>query len=218
MLGETNLPAPTNAQHATRPAQEVPVANPANQAPKQASVSWDSRGLEIEAFNSSLNQILRQVAVASGGKLEGLTQDQRVFGSYGPGPERDVLLQLLEGSGYNVLMIGGRDTGAPLKIVLSAKSLAGPQTAANNQNRNNTVDDEGSEPPEPEPDNSAASQLPEQIQPFTSGNGDLPHDPAEFMQGILQRQEKIDQQQQQQDQQKIRSSDGAQRHKQSSGT
>src|SRR4029078_9501784 len=67
MLGETNLPAPTNAQHATRPAQEVPVANPANQAPKQASVSWDSRGLEIEAFNSSLNQILRQVAVASGG-------------------------------------------------------------------------------------------------------------------------------------------------------
>ena len=46
-------------------------------------MSWDSRGLEIEAYNSSLNQILRQVAADTGAKLEGLTQDQRVFGSYG---------------------------------------------------------------------------------------------------------------------------------------
>jgi hypothetical protein len=35
-------------------------------------VSWDSCGLEIEASNSSLNQILYQVAADAGAKLEGL--------------------------------------------------------------------------------------------------------------------------------------------------
>ena len=32
--------------------------------------------------------------------------DQRVFGTYGRGPARDVIAQLLDGSGYDVLMIG----------------------------------------------------------------------------------------------------------------
>jgi hypothetical protein len=142
ILGGKNLPAQTHAPQVTKPAEQKAVAKsaqprqpapeaiaagppdspapiwPANQPPNQARVSWDSRGLEIEASNSSHNQILHQVAADTGAKLEGLTQDQRVFGSYGPGPGSDVLWKLLDGSGYNVLMIGGRATDAPLKIVL----------------------------------------------------------------------------------------------------
>jgi hypothetical protein len=76
-----------------------------HQPPNQARMTWDSSGLEIEASNSSLNQILHQVATVTGAKLEGLTQDQRVFGNYGPGQSSDVLLKLLDGSGYNVLMM-----------------------------------------------------------------------------------------------------------------
>jgi hypothetical protein len=157
-------------------------------------VSWDSRGLQIEASNSSLDQILQQVAADTGAKLEGLTQDQRVFGSYGPGPESDVLWKLLDGSDYNVLIIGGRDA-VPLEIVLSARSPARPQTVANNQNHSNTEQLKS----EPRPDYPPDPTRPQPIQnPF--GNGDPPRDPLQFMQEILQRQQQIDQQQQQQDQ------------------
>ena len=218
ILGGKNLPAQTQAPQATKPAstqrQSAPGAiaaqppvspapiSPANQPPNQARVSWGSRGLEIEASNSSLNQILHQIAADTGAKLEGLTQDQRVFGSYGPGPGSDVLLKLLDGSGYNVLIIGGRDADTPLEIVLSARSPAGPQTAANNQNRSNSKNDQaGKQPePEPEPTNPSAPPRPQPTQdPFS--NGEPPRDPLQFMQEILQRQQKIDQQQQQQDQQ-----------------
>jgi hypothetical protein len=188
-------PAAAEAIAARPPASPAPIW-PANQPPNQARVSWDSRGLEIEASNSSLNQILHQVAADTGAKLEGVTQDQRVFGSYGPGPGSDVLWKLLDGSGYNVLMIGGRDSDAPLEIVLSARSAASPQTVANNQNRSNSEQLE----PEPQPNSPPEPPRPQPIQnPF--GNGDPPRDSLQFMQEILQRQQQIDQKQQQQDQQ-----------------
>jgi hypothetical protein len=190
----TQLQLAPEAIAAPPPASPAPIW-PAN----QARISWDSRGLEIEASNSSLDQILHQVAAVTGVKLEGLIQDQRVFGSYGPGPVCDVLSKLLDGSGYNVLMIRSANTDAPLEIVLSARSPASPQTAANNQNRSNSKDDEASVQPksEPPPDN-----LPEQSRsqpaqnPFA--NGEPPRDPLQFMQEILQRQQNIDQQQDQQ--------------------
>lgn len=104
-----------------------------------------------------------------------------------------MLLKLLDGSGYNVLMIGGGDSDAPLEIVLSARSSATPQTAANNQNHSSSAQLE----PEKPHDYSPASPHPQPIQdPF--GNGDPSRDPLQFMQEILQRQQKIDQQQQQQ--------------------
>jgi hypothetical protein len=214
ILNEKNLSAQTHVPQATKPVQQQKAAAepaqpgwptseaiatqppalsapiwPTNQ-PNQARVTWDSRGLEIEAFNSSLNQILHQVAADTGAKLEGLTQDQRIFGSYGPGPESDVLWKLLDGSGYNVLLIGGRDADAPLEIVLSTRSPATLQTAVNNQHRSNSEDDEAGKQLEPEPPG------PQPVQnPF--GNGES-RDPVQFMQEILQRQQKIDQQAQNQ--------------------
>jgi hypothetical protein len=163
---------------------------PAHQPPNQARVSWDNRGLEIEASNSSLNQILHQVAAETGARFEGLTRDQRIFGCYGPGPGREVLLKLLDGSGYNVLMIGGRDAAAPIEIILSAKSPAGAQTAADR----NTPEDE----PDPQPDESVDPPLPPTVQQqFAQGNDVKTTDPQQFMQDILQHQQKIDKQQQQ---------------------
>jgi hypothetical protein len=94
------------------------------------------RGKNLPKF--SLEQILHQVAAEMGAKVKGLTQDQRIFGNYGPGPGCDVLAKLLYGSGYNMLIIGSRDADAPLEIVLSARSPASPRTARNNQNRSNS--------------------------------------------------------------------------------
>jgi hypothetical protein len=103
---------------------------PANDKPSDASVTWDSQGLRIEAENSSLQQILKDVSAATGAKVEGLAADQRVFGDYGPGQAREVLSQLLEGSGYNVIMIGDQGEGTPRQIVLSRRSGGGAQSAA----------------------------------------------------------------------------------------
>jgi hypothetical protein len=157
-------------------------------------VSWDSHGIEIEASNSSLDQILRQVAADTGAKLEGLIQDQRTFGIYGPGPVCDVLSKLLDGSGYNVLMTCSRDADTPLEIVLSARSPASPQTAANNQNRGNSAQ----LAPEPQPDHPPEQPSLQPIQnPFSNGEPP-PQDSLQFMQEILERQQRIDQQPRQQ--------------------
>ncbi len=103
---------------------------PANASPSDASVFWDGHGLRIEASNSSLQQILKDVSAKTGANLQGMGEDQRVFGTYGPGPAREVIGQLLEGSGYNVLIIGDRGQGAPRRIVLSARPAGGSQPAA----------------------------------------------------------------------------------------
>ena len=171
---------------------------PANQPPTPAIVRWDSRGLEIEASNSSLEQILHQVASETGVRWEGLTQDQRIFGSYGPGPGCDVLSKLLEGSGYNVLIIGSRDTDVPLKIVLRTRLPQSPQMIANNRNRSYSAVSKPIEPQRP-PDDPSGTQNPLPNQdPYNVGGQQ--RDPVQFMQEILQRQQVIDQQQQPQQQ------------------
>jgi hypothetical protein len=198
-----------SAQRTTPPETitEAPLASPipnwpANQPPNHARVIWDSHGLKIEASNSSLAQILREVAADTGAKVEGFIPDQRIFGSYGPGPGCDVLSQLLAGSGYNVVMTGSRNGETPLEIVLSVRLPVTPQTVASRQNQQSSEDYRASEPlkPEPPPDYSAQTLAPQQNQnPFA--NGEAPHDPMQFMQEILQRQQRIDEQQQQQSQQ-----------------
>lgn len=191
-----SLPVPA-AIDARPSASPVPV-RPDNPPSNQARVSWDGRDLKIVASNSSLDQVLHQVAALTGAKLEGLVQDQRIFGTYGPGPGCEVLSKLLAGSDYNVLMVGSRDAGAPLQIVLSARSAGSPQSAANNQHRSSTEHDETSKQREPEPQRDYPPQPspPQPIQnPF--GNGaPTPRDPLEFMQEILERQQRIDKQQQ----------------------
>ncbi len=115
---------------------------------------WDSHGLLIAASNSSLAQILKEVATDTGAKVEGMDTDQRVFGTYGPGSARDVLSQLLDGSGYNVLMIGDRGQGTPRRIVLSIRTGGGVQRTANNtpsapSEEDTEADQQAQEPPEP---------------------------------------------------------------------
>ena len=173
------------------PAPPAPIW-PANLPPNQAKVIWDGRGLEIEAFNSSLDQILQQVVADTGAKLEGLSQDQRIFGTYGPGPARDVLSKLFDGFGYNVLIVGGRNADAPLEIVFFESSPAGPQNAANNQIRGNSEEDDA-DPPAPE-----LPPAPLMKTPFGNGDSGKPENPQQIMQDILDRQHKIDQQQQDQ--------------------
>jgi len=146
------LPQPPTPQAATPvvvPAPEMP-AWPANEKPVPATVTWDSHGLRIEAANSSLVQILEDVSTATGTKVEGFDADQRIFGVYGPGSARDVLSQLLQGSGYNILLLGDQGQGTPRKIVLSSRHPGSTPPAANAAPANASDEDiETEEPPQP---------------------------------------------------------------------
>jgi hypothetical protein len=120
---------------------------PINDKAAQATVTWDSQGLRIDAANSSLQQIMKDVSTATGTKVDGLDADQRVFGAFGPGPARDVLSQILHGSGYNVLMIGDQGQGTPRRIVLSSPH-PGSATPSAATAQENDEDTDVEEPPQ----------------------------------------------------------------------
>jgi hypothetical protein len=149
----TPAPAPTPAPvAATPPVPELPKW-PADENPAKAAITWDSQGLRIDADNSSLEEILMEVATLTGAKLEGFDADQRVFGAYGPGPARDVLSQLLLGSGYNVVMIGDQGQGTPRRIVLSSRHAVAATTAANPAPASSDEDADPDEQPQQMPQN-----------------------------------------------------------------
>jgi hypothetical protein len=121
-----------------------------------------------------------------------MNADQRVFGTYGPGPARDVLSQLLDGSGYDVLMIGDRGQGTPRRVVLSTPSGgAAPRTV------NNTPSAPGEE--ESEADQQAEEPQTEPPQPPPAPTGIGPAVPVrpqqQLIQELQQRQQQLQQQQ-----------------------
>jgi hypothetical protein len=172
------------------PALPKPPDWPANDLPAEASVVWDSHGLLIVASNSSLAQILKEIATDTGAKVEGMDTDQRVFGTYGPGTVRDVLSQLLDGSGYNVVMVGDRGQGTPRRIVLSIRPGGGIQRTANKTPSAPSEEDN-------EADQQAQEPQPEQP-PAPTPNGFAPAVPVRPQQQIIQemqqRQRQLEQQ------------------------
>jgi len=173
------VPTPVVAPEPEKP--KWPAFDPAN----QANVVWDSQGLKVDATNSSLKQILKDVSAATGVKIDGVTSDQRVFGTYGPGQAKDVLSQLLQGSGYNVIMIGDQGQGTPRQILLSTRQ----STASNTTPKANQANNEEEDADEPAP------QEPEQPVRPNFPPGLPPRNPQQIMQEMQQRQQQPQQNQ-----------------------
>ncbi len=199
-IAPTGMPQP-GAGSAAQPApgapvvSTVPMAAPSLQdKPAQAArITLSGGSLSVEANNSSLSQILDQLASSSGMTVDGLGQkDQRVFGIYGPGNPRDILSSLLDGAGYNFLMVGATEKGTPRQIVLTARSNA-PLTTAQN-NTPSAPEPEEEEPPPPMPINTPAEEANPVAHPPSGMPGAQPRSPAE----MLQEMQRIRQQQQQQ--------------------
>lgn len=186
---------PAKAEAAAAPSAPVtppapkPPDWPVNDKPTAANVVWDSHGLQVVASNSSLGQILKDVALAIGARLQGFNQDQRVFGSYGPGPAREVIAQLLNGSGYNVLMVGDQGKGAPRQIVLSTP---GAQGAVIQPPAGNVSSDDADAP------DSADEEQPQQPEPIRQQMP--PRTPQQIQQQFQQRMEQMRQRTNQADQ------------------
>jgi hypothetical protein len=170
---------------------------PANSQAQPASVAWNGHELSVAATNSSLQQILRDVSTATGVKVDGLTaldgsatgpHDQRIYGNYGPAPARDVLRQLLDGSGYNVIMVGDRGQGTPRELLLTAQ-VAGSKNPPKANQSNQSAEEEEPEPdPQPDPQPDPNRRFNGQPTPGRT--------PQQMLQEIQQRQQQQQQQQQ----------------------
>lgn len=112
-----------SARAAKKPAP--PVAQP-------PAVKLEDGKLTVDAHNSELSAILSDVARTSGMTIDGQQSDARVFGVYGPASPREVLTELLDGAGYNFMMVGATPGGAPRELLLSArtKGPAAPASAS----------------------------------------------------------------------------------------
>lgn len=194
--------APTPVVVETPPEPPAPKW-PVNDAAVPASVVWNGRDLSIAASNATLGQILHDVSTATGLKVNGLDgytdkeDGQRIYGSYGPASERDVLIQLLDGSGYNVLMIGNQGEGTPRELVLTAKAATPANVAGAGRSQAGVPQakrEEEEEPEEPEPVDAQQdlNRRPAGIPP-QPGQG---KSPQQMIQEIQQRQQLQQQQQQ----------------------
>src|SRR5271170_6654692 len=195
---EAQVPAVSQPAHASVPAPvpaPVPTSAPSllDKPAQPAKVDLGAGHLVIQADNSSLIDILGQVTAASGMMIVGLGQDQRIFGSYGPGNPPEVILALLHGLGYNVVMVGETATGAPKQLTLSprgAGASSGPSRQQQSRQDEDNDDDLQAqplpEPPPPPPSN------PQQAPPQNGG--------VRTPQQMLQELQQMRQQQQQQQQ------------------
>jgi hypothetical protein len=180
-------PAPSTMQ----PSRALP-SSLMDKPAQPAKVTLIGGELAVHANNSSLSQILHQLASTSGMKIDGMAQDQRVFGSYGPGDPRDVLSSLLAGANYNVLMVGSSQGGAPRELILTPRGnapAASPQNTISIQ-PDDQQDDQSADD-NPQPQFVAPPRMP-MPQPQQSPNGTV-----KTPQQILKELEQLRQQQQQ---------------------
>jgi len=119
---EPPLPPYTPATLSQLPLDQVPAVPP--------EVTYHAGQLSIIAHNSTLADVLRAVRKETGADLDIPSgANDRVVTDLGPGPARDVLAKLLNGSHFNYVMLGSpTDPTMIQRIVLTSKT--GPETAS----------------------------------------------------------------------------------------
>jgi hypothetical protein len=133
----TSLPA-NNALPAPIAGTTVTGEQTANK-PHHAAVTYIDGQIDVRANDSSLNQILRSISRRTGLKITGGVEDQRVFGNYGPASTSSVLATLLDGTGTNILLLGGDATNPP-ELVLTPRG-GGPTPPSPNSSAYSVYDD-----------------------------------------------------------------------------
>jgi hypothetical protein len=198
----------------TGPVPQIPLDSISPIAPQ---VSYQNGQLTIVAANSTLGDILRAVRKQTGAEIEIPVATDRVVTHLGPGPARDVMAELLNGSRFNYVLLGSpEDANTLTRIVLVAKSSAGPangnpgnpamaqqlsqQPAMDAGNmapppQEMTQDTNDADQPEENADDNADQQPAEAEQPVAQPDQQV-KTPQQMLQEMQQRQMQIQQQQQ----------------------
>ena len=118
---QSTLPAtPATASTTTPTAPSIPL-RPSQVPPNRAQVTYSNGMISVSADNSSLNQILRLIAVDTGMKITGSVPDERVFGNYGPADPAQVLSDLLDGTGSNMVLVQ-HDDASLAELILTPRT------------------------------------------------------------------------------------------------
>jgi len=108
----------------TGPVQQIPLDSI---APVPPQVSYQNSQLTIDAPNSTLSDVLRAVRKQTGAEIEVPSAPERVVTHLGPGPAREIVAELLNGSRFNYVLLGSpADNTLLTRVVLVAKT--GPDT------------------------------------------------------------------------------------------
>jgi len=104
-------------------------------------VSYHAGQLTIQAQNSTLGDILGAVRTQTGASFDlPANATERVVGRFGPGPAREVLASLLNGSHFNYVMLGSpTDASAVQQVILTPKPGGATETASGSMNQPNPV-------------------------------------------------------------------------------
>ena len=136
VAGQAPSPVHKHRQQAQKeqPAPAPPAVAPAPLTPEQMpasppQVAFNSGQLTIISDNSTLGDILRAVRKQTGASVDVPgNATERVIGRYGPGPARDVLATLLNGSHFNFVLLGSATNPNVLdRVMLISKSGGGAQ-------------------------------------------------------------------------------------------
>lgn len=231
---QTATPAMTPRHHARKkpvkqqvqvqpagPTQPMPPSGPLpgfnlDQIPSSAPlVAYQSGQLTIVAQNSTLGDILRAVHAQTGANVDMPSNStERVVGHFGPGPAREVLASLLNGSHFDYVLLGTAANPAALdKVVLIARPIGPAEQPAVEANaappqpvntvpfaRPQAAAQAAEEAADDSADDSAADDAAEQAddqaaQPAAQPNGQAaPKTPEELLQQLQQQQQQLQQQ------------------------
>jgi len=122
--------SPAIGQNVATRAPVLPFPDEANVAPTKATVAnqdaptviFRNGQLTIDARNSTLAEVLKLVAETGGATIDvpNGTGLDRIVDHDGPGPVQDVLARLLNGSGYDFIIVGSpAGVNAPAQVLLS---------------------------------------------------------------------------------------------------
>jgi hypothetical protein len=190
------------------PSMIPPTADLRPSTPPQ--VAFDNGVLTITADNSTLGDILRAVRHQTGASVDVPgNATERVVGKFGPGPARDVMASLLNGSHFNYVLLGSETNPGGLdRVVLLSKPSgeeAPAQQARGHQpappqpadNADSASDDDASTDMIPDAseatDEQAAPQGQAEDQPQTPGQPPI-KTPEQLLQELQQRQQQLQQQ------------------------
>lgn len=198
------------------PLQAVPLDQTPAVAP---DVKFSDGQLKIVAHNSTLSDVLKAVRKQTGSDFDvPSTANERVVADIGPGPAREVLVELLNGTHFNYVIVGSSTDPSAVQNILLTPKTGGPETAtAGPPNRpgmpprafpgmmnqgqqpgNAQMGDDSSDSSDDAADQNDAQDEPPQTQPADQQNaGQTPKTPEQLLQELQRQQQQAQQNQQQ---------------------
>ena len=126
MQNSAGSAGPSSAAAAPAEVRPIVPSTPANSPPQPPQVTFQNGLLSIHAENSTLADVLTDIRRKTGTQIQVPpgASTQRVVVQEGPAPVRDVLVALLQGSGFDYIILGSPQDPAVVQRVLLTPHVA----------------------------------------------------------------------------------------------